>query len=805
MSLRAGRLLSASSTVFAVLISLSTAQLPYGPTRILASTQNATLAYIFRPASGHQFELASTELDSDLGQNLEAHVLYASLPFLDEDDARSFVPSLDAKGNIIVYAGKCSEGAAGAELWTFAPEPSSPFGNGTWAKEAIDASASSSDNQLDGANYLASGLSFSSVVDGPQAFYSFGGMCPLDDGTESPSTWQNSADYSNLLLAFTPGAADATDTTFALQSTSTGNKPISEAGFTVTGLGPSYANSSDGSQSQQQSFVMIGGHTQAAFINMSQVALFSLPQGAWNFLPIDPPSGDHTDLTRRSGDSVVEPRSGHSAVLSADGTQIVVFGGWIGDISNAASPALAVLNVGEGYGGAGSWTWMIPEATGQQPQALLGHDALMLPGGVMMVTGGYTIQSSSSKFRARASAALSPNSNTHYLNVSSGSWISSYSPPQESATTSPSSAAEHSSGALSSTGQKIGLAVGLSVGAAVLLALFAFYLWYRRRLRLKREAREEEIRKLSYGANRLTSDDPRNYYDDDSGQEKGAHVLSEQSTQQGWRSASGHNVERTGLLVEIPSPTRGLRRGVATRNGYQPAPRYDEKRLSRASGNIPPIEESDEEHITGGVMAHSRHQKQQSAASALSNASTLDPFLDMNPLGSHPTGYSPTDVFGQNRHPAHQIVAHGRYAEHKEMEGRASPSKSDRTSSTLSDQSARSGMSARSTQLSTTLVGSLARSLSIRSAHLLNVVGLGATVVNPFQSPDASPTHERRGHFDDDDDDDDVQPSAIAAAADEPDRPRTKDSQKTGSSHDAQSFYSARSGGFDKLKAESEV
>jgi hypothetical protein len=110
---------------------------------------------------------------------------------------------------------------------------------------------------------------------------------------------------------------------------------------------PTYSNIT-GNISVQQNFVLLGGHTQQAFINMSQVALFSLPEQSWAFLAIDQPGSDvTTELAVRTGQTV-EPRSGHTAVMTEDGTKIIVFGGWVGDISTPATPQLAVLEVGQG-------------------------------------------------------------------------------------------------------------------------------------------------------------------------------------------------------------------------------------------------------------------------------------------------------------------------------------------------------------------------------------------------------------------------------------------------------------------------
>ncbi|KAF2101019.1 hypothetical protein NA57DRAFT_65327 [Rhizodiscina lignyota] len=792
------RLLQLPAGLLLLSVAHATAQLPYNPTRIFRSSRNDTLAYLFQPSSNYDFKLSALDTSITLGiDDVPIITLYSSLPFLAVGTSTAFSPAIDQNGIITAYAGNCGGGSPEAALWRFEPIDSDSNGNGTWTKQTFSSQDKSGSATLDGANFLASGLAFSSIADGDSDFYLFGGMCPLQEYNAGPDSWQSSANYSNLLLSFTrdSSSASSSPSPFSLNAAPTGNKPIAEAGFTVTGLAPTFSNETDGTQTQQQNFVMIGGHTQAAFINMSQVALFSLPQGTWNFLPIDQPSGGHTDLAVRDGNVDVEPRSGHSAVLSLDGNSIFVFGGWIGNVNTPANPQLAVLNIGEGYGGSGSWSWTVPQQTGTAPANIYGHDALMLSGDVMMIIGGYKMSSSSSKFRRRD--AMTQNSKAYFFNVSSNSWISSYDPPEDTVVASDTG----NGGLLSTTSQKAGLAVGLGIGALAIIALLVFYLWYRRRLHGKREARKDQIRQFSFGTHRPTTSTGSaeiapgvDYYGDGPYSEKHISSPNPSNMPHGWRSTSGHDAERTGLLLDIPSPTRGLRKGVATRNGYQAAPRYDERRLSI----IHPIEESDEEHISGAHGSiQALHQKKRSEASTVSNATTLDPFTEHNPLRSHPVGNSPTEQFDQSIHPSRPTVAraHSKDAEtFKDTGGRISPSKSDRTSSTLSDNSARTG--------------SLARNLSIRSSGLWNALGLGATVENPFTTPDDSPTQEH------------PQQNLSDAAANSSrrqrreshssgSRPNTKESADTNSSAvGAESFHSAHSRnptGFAKLQAESEA
>ena len=106
-------------------------------------------------------------------------------------------------------------------------------------------------------------------------------------------------------------------TSYDLSLSASRGPPIPEAGFSMTSLTPAVlqAPENSGSQVQNQNFVLVGGHTQQAFINMSQVALFSLPEESWTFVPIDDPDPPpKTDLATRAS-PIVEPRSGHTAVL----------------------------------------------------------------------------------------------------------------------------------------------------------------------------------------------------------------------------------------------------------------------------------------------------------------------------------------------------------------------------------------------------------------------------------------------------------------------------------------------------------
>ena len=357
---------------------------------------------------------------------------------------------------------------------------------------------------LPDANFLASSFSFSTLVDSndtQRTVYTFGGMCPTGT-TSNETTWQSQATYSNDMVKL----SYSSPTSYLLSlSTSSGNGPIAEAGFTITALQPTFSNSSTGLMTQAQNYVLLGGHTNAAFTNMSQVALFSLPQESWSFQNIDSTAKTgSTELAVKStsGTTMTTPdsRSGHTAMLSLDGSSIIVFGGWVGDVKTPADPQLAILRIGSGFGGSGNWAWDLPNSKGSglaAGEGIYGHGAVMLPGNVMMVVGGYRIGApSSSKLLTRSNSAV----NALFLNATSMTWVSNYTNPGY-APFSAASPATSSSSDKASKARNVGLGAGLGLGLAALLGALIFYLWYSRRLKKrKRDAREKDLQQLSRSA-----------------------------------------------------------------------------------------------------------------------------------------------------------------------------------------------------------------------------------------------------------------------------------------------------------------
>lgn len=788
-----------------LLTSVAVAQMPYSPTRLL---HNGNQLYVFQPSSqsSNQFQLSTLDVSSKIDANsLPYTTLFPTLPFLDDKASRAFTPVLDDGGNLTVYTGNCSQGATGAEVWSFTP--ASGNGAGSWLQQDVSVAGGATGTAI-GANYLSNGVSFSSIVGGTAAntgAYFFGGMCP--NAGSSAGNWQSAANYSNLMVTLSPSNTKTDAIAYEMDVSSSRGPPIPEAGFTMTGLSSTYSNRTDGSQTQQQNFVLIGGHTSAAFINMSQIALFSLPEQGWTFISVQQPEASQTDLATRDV-TTIDPRSGHSAVLSSDGQQIIVYGGWVGDISSPAEPQLAVLNIADGYGGSGKWKWVIPDTpSGTGPSSsssLYGHGAVMLPGGVMMVTGGYPITSGGQRHRRAPSIA---NSKAYFLNVTSNTWMTDYTPPST-----PSTSDSADTGPLSSPSQKAGLGVGIGIGLAAVCGLFAFYMWYTRRMKQQRDLREKQLQELSFAAHRYNIDDYSPGFDGRGGHADTIEYLTGQNGSyyfppsnqggQGWKSAHGQDIERTGLLLEIPSPTRGLRRSLSGRPVYAMG-------AVRGPGQIHPIDELEEEEdeaekATDKTPLTKRHANAERTAgqssSVSDNALQLDPFFDDQRCSAVKKtvfrSASSSPVLEDTQEHEQLLTewlgpsAIGNRRSNTVSTGRVSPEKTssdERTNSNLSERSARSDLSWTSSH------GSLGRSASLRGADI-NITNTTATAQgNPFRSPDSSPTHDRPRRYSE---------SSRKTAAD----PRTKSlsSVHSNGQPDNEVFRTAHSS-FAHLQAEGEV
>lgn len=432
--------------------------------------------------------------------------------------------------------------------------------------------------------------------------YRFGGMCPSSSATLS--TWQSAANYSNRMLRLSSTASTGS---YNLELVTSKGPPVAEAGFTLTGLTPAYSNGS-GQRTQQRAYVLLGGHTQTAFINMSQVALWSMPEEAWSFMTVDSPgpANLNTELAIKSSVTSIDSRSGHTAVLTEDGSKIIVYGGWVGDVSQAADPQLAILNIGTGFGGTGDWKWSVPN---DQPSGsgIYGHGAAMLPGNVMMVLGGHGISTTGTPKRATST-------NTMFFNATSMRWTDTYANPAYLA-----ALAKPTTKSSGSKSKNVGLGAGLGLGLGAVVIALIIFLWYSRRLKKRREEeRERDISILNArqaqayqrqsremgerfpwsnrGWNTGGSRDPeRQMYDSD--------------TTNGYENLNT-GVHSLGDSGDIPPPPRQIPRkplhSRSARGVYQPAPVFDFNNGANhgranslgTAGPIHPIYEADEEEHT---------------------------------------------------------------------------------------------------------------------------------------------------------------------------------------------------------------
>ncbi|KAK4125912.1 hypothetical protein N657DRAFT_662292 [Parathielavia appendiculata] len=507
--------------------------LPYTPTTILLPPDAAAgsgMAYIFNPsgASPNAVDFLSINISSLHASSLQPTKITPDLPFLNYNagNCTTFAPSILRNGTITVFAGGCFAGSA-SSLWTYAPDAHTS--DAQWTRHEIIPSTAW-DNAQSGPYHLGGMINFSpqlSPVLSKPTLYLYGGMCPFPNS--STDTWQTEATYSNRMLRLAP-TTSSTSHILDYATPKGQQPPVAEAGFTLTELTPSLTNrtSDNGGVgrplvTQQTSHVLLGGHTQSAFVNMSTAAVWSLPEETWSFVAIaaPPPPGSRTDLAaaRRAAASV-DSRSGHTAVLSEDGTRLVVYGGWVGDVRTAAQPQLAVVRVGVGLE---DWEWEVPEQQelSERP-GVYGHGAVVLPGNVMMVYGGFEISAEGGEVKRRQVAA----GGNMFYNITSMTWSDEYVSPLRGGSGGDSGDGSTGGGSTgggggndggdssgvtddgasdnpddSSRKKQIGLGIGLGVGLLVVAILGAFgFLWFRRRQR-RRAARHKTIRDLAQGVN----------------------------------------------------------------------------------------------------------------------------------------------------------------------------------------------------------------------------------------------------------------------------------------------------------------
>ncbi|KAF7184465.1 hypothetical protein CNMCM7691_005533 [Aspergillus felis] len=672
-----GRTAVMSLTFIVFLVSLLVcpvrAAIPYSPSHILYTSQhNNSFAYLLRPSDSqsHATQFLSLNVSGKVdATNPEYTVLLDELPFHTDNQSSAFVPAIDHHGHIKVYVGDCGQSHDQGRLWVFTPSVNDSSGNGTWEERDLDLGQGNLGVNSYGPNYLSAAFAWSSTNMTESSLYTFGGMCPFN--TRSKTTWIYAANYSQSMIVLSPPATDGTSS-YRISTAGLRAPPIPEAGFTITPLHPTYALSPLGRTLQQQNFLLIGGHTQKAFINMSELAIYSLPQDSWSFVTVESGSDmGKTELAVRESASV-EPRSGHTAILSSDGSKVIVFGGWVGSTSRPAEPQLAILEMGEEFGGTGAWRWVVPSNQGSglaDGTGIYGHGAAMLPGGVMMIAGGYSTATTTK----RSAVGPQPNSQIFLYNVTSGSWVTSYRNPSQP-DPEPVGA---SGGSTSSSSRKAGLGAGLGLGIPSVagLAVFAWFYWRRRRVR---RTRDRELRKLALSAQRA------HYWGRDE-PEMASSIRMPKTRDQNktipWTTAPSRNgqgngevgAESTSLLRDIPTPDRNSQQSLGMRPYRYSAP-YSEYRGSEAAGEIHPIDERDEEETSSRAFGDP------------DTAAASEPFLGAEFVTPRSTMSNPIGITFR--------TVRAVPAEDSHRDGLLPSDQDERTSSNLSDSSARSGGSA---------------------------------------------------------------------------------------------------------------
>jgi hypothetical protein len=372
----------------------------------------------------------------------------------------------------------------------------------------------------------------------------------------------------------------------------------------------------------------------------------------------------------------------------------------------------------------------------------------MLSGGVMMVTGGYAIATSGSSNKRDLSDKIS------FLNTTSFEWTDVYTNPRVFGSSPAPTSAESSNSGLKAS-EKAGLGAGLGLGLAAAAVIAIVWLLYSRKLRARRSLREKELRELALGAERYHSPLPPGENDlRYSGMRSASWVAAQEAkiessgdpfpwapvvtanhndehrpTTANSENNSARHAERTGVQMEIPSPTRGLRKGVSARGPAMYHP-FNQNPPS-GSGTVFRIEEEDEGSHSGSL------KRAKTPRVAIDNRSVgSDPFRDPVPTaddapqdeaavkrkkeveGWVEDWQSAAESMTVSRSPS---KAHSRTYSNLsqfrnppavgEVGDRGSPEKSDRTGSNLSEKSM---LSTSSFQRS--VAGTLSRNVSQRSA-----------------------------------------------------------------------------------------
>ncbi|KAI5299403.1 hypothetical protein KEM56_003262 [Ascosphaera pollenicola] len=418
-------------------------------------------------------------------------VISHDLSFASGGDSPSFVYTTTANGTLTVYTGDCRNSSA--DLWTYVPPKDSQDSTdeGTWNHFPVNRSNDSA-VLIKGPPAHSSMISYppGDNSSSPLDYYVFGGMCSTEQSRSI--FWSQPPVYSANLTQL---SLDDKKDKFEAKNVRQGAVPFPGAGFTMTGLFPLHSESQNLTRRDTvygQDFALIGGHTSQSwsaeplFMNMSTIGLLSLPEKTWTFLDAQTDKDGLHDFNV----SVIQPRTGHSAVRSPDGTKIVLVGGWLMNTTIAAQPQIAILDVGQDYGGDGPWTWRASKNMSgmfKDGDGIYGHAATVLPGGSMIIAGGYSIKGHNKTGNEQHSKRSETSSQVLVFDFDSESWVSSYDAPNiPTNPDAPQKEEGKKAGPLSSPGQKAGLAIGMII-AALLIALGLIYC-LRRRRRRRRDA-----------------------------------------------------------------------------------------------------------------------------------------------------------------------------------------------------------------------------------------------------------------------------------------------------------------------------
>ncbi|KAL7934321.1 hypothetical protein V8C35DRAFT_302287 [Trichoderma chlorosporum] len=467
---------------------------PYVPTQILTpdacydqtKCYGADVAYILTQDSNDNVQFLSLNISGTIAADVQLTPVSTSLPFVGGDNSQNtaFGAVRTEEGAVLVYSGECDQGPG--NVWMYGEGVASGgIGTSAWVKHATTLGDSQTTSSSRGPYFLGGTIAFSGtlapLLEEP-TIYSYGGMC--DTPSDSSKDWQSAANYTTGMVILDPTENSPSSSSWAQGPVSNSGPKTAIAGFSLTALQSSMSNTS-GTVTQQTAYVVIGGHTKQAFINMSTAAVWNLPEETWSYVNVqqstDSPDG-------------VESRSGHTAILSQDGRSIIVLGGWVGDVTNAAEPQLAILEMGEAYN---SWRWTIPQ---QQPNfgdtGIYGHGSAILPGNVMMVYGGWQISDSdsSSKRKRQSSVTTSP----QFLNLTDLTWATTYNNPTPADADGKGPHGVPSTETDSAKSKVLGLSIGFGVGGGMVLlglALGICFCW--RKKQRRRAAREETIRGMA--------------------------------------------------------------------------------------------------------------------------------------------------------------------------------------------------------------------------------------------------------------------------------------------------------------------